>query len=184
MKKAKLVNIAKKENVKKESYSYSLKNFILIILILLVILGVFYILTTLLVKPVKQNNTDNSVTKIDHTKITLNNLLNRSADQYYVLAIKESLYKGANSNINYTQLYNNYINEYSSLENSLPFYKVDLDDALNKNYIGDKLKVSNEISKIKLNDEVLFKIKDGEIDEYFVGNSEILEELSSLKESN
>lgn len=167
-----------------EKNEYSLKKMISIIIVLLIILVAFYFITILVVKPVKDDNIDNSITEINSTKITLNNLLNRSEDEYYVLVTKESLYDAINSKIDYTQLYNNYINEYSSLENALQFYNVDLDDALNKNYVGDELNISNQINEIKLNNEVLFKIKNKKIDEYFVGSSEILKVLSNLKESN
>ena len=184
MKKAKLIKKIKNDNVKMPKDSYSLKDLILIIIVLVVILGMFYLITVLIVKPAKDSNINNSVTEIDYTKITLNNLLNRKEEEYYVLATKESLYAAISSDINYTQLYNNYISEYSSLENALPFYNIDLDDALNKNYVSNELNISNDISEIKLNDEVLFKIKNGKIDKYFVGNSKILKALSDLKESN
>ena len=183
MKKAKLKTTIKNNNVTKETNSYSLKELIKIIIIMLGILGVFYLITVLIAKPVDKNNSDNSVAEIDHTKITLNNLLNRNSDEYYVLAMKKSLYNSVNIQIKYPELYNNYIKEYTSLENSLPFYTVDLDDALNKNYIGDELNISNNLNEIKLNDEVLFKVKNGEIKDYFVGNSKIIEALSNLKES-
>ena len=52
MKKAKLVKNNKKQEII-EKDSYSLKSFLLIILVLVIILGIFYIITTLVVKPVK-----------------------------------------------------------------------------------------------------------------------------------
>ena len=113
------------------------------------------------------------------TKITLNNLLNRKSDEYYVLATKQS----ENPQANYTQLYNNYINAYKTKENALPFYNVDLSDAINKNYLSNKLNITNEITELKLNDEILFRIKNGEIKEYFVGKTKILDALSKIKES-
>ena len=179
MKKEKLIKQTKKEEKQMEKDSYSLKNLVSIIIIIVIILGVFYLITTLVIDPVEVNNTNNSITDIDSTKITLNNLLNRNENEYYVLATKEN----DNNKINYLELYNNYINTYSSKENALPFYNVDLKDALNKNYIAEELNISNEISELKLNDETLFKIKNGKIEEYFVGSKEILKALSTLKES-
>jgi len=82
MKKAKLVKINKKEQVEMQKDSYSLKNLISIIITLIVILGIFYFITTLVIDPVKNDVADNSVTEIDSTKITLNNLLNRKSDEY------------------------------------------------------------------------------------------------------
>ena len=180
MKKAKLIKNKKEEQKKVENDTYSIKNLILIILVISVVFGLFYLITCLFVKPVEENNINNEVTEFDSTKITLGNLLDRSEDEYYVLATKESLYDSYNLKINYSELYNNYINSYTSNEDSLQFYYVDLDDALNKSYISDKLNISNEISELKLNDEVLFKIKNGEIEQSYVGSSDILEALNEL----
>ena len=56
-------------------------------------------------------------------------------------------------------------------------------NAINKTYIGNELNITNNINEIKLNDDVLFKIKDNKIEKYFVGSKEIIKELSNLKES-
>ena len=178
MKKAKLVKNNKKQEIM-EKDSYSLKSFLLIILVLVIILGIFYLITTLVVKPVNPTDNDNGVTIIDETKITLNNLLNRKEKEYYVLTTKQN----NNAQANYQTLYNNYINEYKKLEESLTFYNVNLDDALNKGYISDKLNISDDLSELKVNDDILFKIKDNKIEEYFAGSKNILKELSTLKES-
>lgn len=178
MKKAKLVKNNKKQEII-EKDSYSLKSFLLIILVLVIILGIFYLITTLVVKPVNPTDNDNGVTIIDETKITLNNLLNRKEKEYYVLATKEN----NNTQTNYQTLYNNYINEYKKQEGVLTFYNVNLDDALNKGYISDKLNISNDLSELKVNDDILFKIKDNKIEEYFAGSKNILKQLSTLKES-
>lgn len=178
MKKAKLVKNNKKQEIM-EKDSYSLKSFLLIILVLVIILGIFYFITTLVVKPVNPTDNDNGVTIIDETKITLNNLLNRKEKEYYVLATKEN----NNTQANYQTLYNNYINEYKKQEEALTFYNINLDDALNKGYISDKLNISNDLSELKVNDDILFKIKDNKIEEYFVGSKDILKQLSTLKES-
>lgn len=180
MKKAKLIKNNNQEKKQMENDTYSIKNLLLIIIIISAVFGIFYLITSLIVKPVEQNNTSNTVTEIDSTKITLNHLLDRNEEEYYVLATKESLYNEYGSKINYSELYNNYITNYSSIEDSLPFYYVNLDDALNKNYLSDELNISNEINEIKLNNEVLFKIKNNEIEEYYVGSSDILEILKNL----
>lgn len=179
MKKAKLVKNTKKEEKEIQKDSYSLKSFLLIILVLVIILGIFYFITTLVAKPVNPIENDNGVTIIDETKITLNNLLNRKEKEYYVLATKEN----DNKEANYQTLYNNYINEYKKQENSLKIYNVNLGDALNKGYVSDKLNISNNLSELKVNNDILFRIKDNKIEEYFVGNKSILEKLSTLKES-
>lgn len=178
MKKAKLKKIEKKEkNVQKDTYSF--KNLLLIIVILVVLFSIFYFITTLFVKPEEKNVTNNQITEINSKKIVINKLLSQKEEEYYVIATK----KPKNSKANYLELYNNYIEAYKKEEGSLPFYNVNLDDAINKSYIGDKLNISDNIDELKVNNEVLFKIKDGKIDKYYVGNKDILDALSKLKES-
>lgn len=178
MKKAKLNKQTKKEQKHIEKDTYSFKNLILIILIIIVILGVFYGITTLFVKPVYIPK-DEVVSEINSEKISLNNLLNRKEKEYYVLATKKS----DNEKVDYIKLYNNYIDKYSKQDQAITFYSVNLDDIINKSYVGKELKISNEISEIKLNDEVLFKIKNNTVEEYFVGSKKILDELNNLIES-
>lgn len=176
MKKAKLIKNNKKEQVV-ENDTYSFKKLLLIIIVLSVLFGVFYFITSLLVDPIEKNETDNEVIEIDESLIHLGNLLNRKEKEYYVLATKKS----KNNQTDYQNLYNQYITKYTENEESLKFYNVDLDNAINKTYIGEELNITNNINEIKLNDDVLFKIKDSKIEEYYVGNSEILEALSKLK---
>lgn len=182
MKAAKLRKSNKKEDNKKViENEFSIKKMIITTVIIVVIFLIFYFITSLVVKPIKETNKDNTVTEIDSTKITLSNLLNRKESEYYVLAIKESMYENSYSDISYTEIYDNYILDYSKNESALTFYRVDLDDALNKNFISEELNISNELSSLKINDEVLFKVKNGEIKNYYVGNSNIVKALANLK---
>lgn len=180
MKTARIRNNNKKEkNEVIVEEEYSMKKMIIIIASLIVVFLVFYFITTLVVKPVKQNNTNSTRTEIDSTKITLNHLLDRKESEYYILVTKNSLYEALN--VNYETIYNQYITDYSKQEDSLTFYKSNLDDALNKNFVGEDTNITENLEELKLGDEVLFKIKDGKIDSYSVGHSEIVKTLSSLK---
>lgn len=178
MKTAKIRKTNKKEEKVEIKQEYSIKKMIILVVILFAIFGIFYVITDIVVDPVEETAiNDNNITEIDATKITLNNLLDRKESEYYVLATMESSYA---KEANYSEIYQNYINDYSTNENALPFYNVDLDDALNKGYIDEILNISDNIEEIKLNDEVLFKIKDGKIDKYYVGNTEIIDFLSNI----
>lgn len=177
MKKAKLNKSAIKEEIDIQD-SYSLKKFILILIVLTIVFVTFYFITFLVVKP-KNNNLSNSTAVIDSQMITMNHLLDRKENEYYVLATKASLYSGY-SQVNYQELYNKYISNYLKNENSLKFYKINLDDALNKIYLSDETNIDNNLENLKLSDEVLFKISNKKIDKAFVGSKEILEELSNL----
>ena len=185
MKKAKIVKLEKSDQqskVKDIEESYSVKKFIFIILVLVLVFATFYFITTLVVKSEKLETTSNNIVpQIDTSKILISQLLDRSQEEYYVLAIKPSLYDNYTSRANYTEIYNKYIKDYSSKENSLKFYKVDLDDALNKNYLDKEINITNDLSKIKINDEVLFKINRGKIEDYYVGSDSIIKALSEIK---
>ena len=73
-------------------------------------------------------------------------------------------------------LYNNYINSYSSKDGSLKVYRIDMDDALNGSYWGEEF----NIDTLTINDDVLFKISNGEIVDYYVGSANILKYLEQL----
>lgn len=181
MKVAKIKKVKKKQERQLNTNEYSIKNMIITIFIILLVFLGFYFITKLVVKPNKNNSSSVEEVQLDSSKITLNNLLNRTEEEYYVLAYKESLYKEIYSKMNYLEIYEKYINDYKEKENSLKVYMVNLDDALNKNYESDNLNISNNINEIKLNNEVLFKIKSGSIEEYYVGSSDISDALSTLK---
>lgn len=177
---AKLKKIEEKQPKQKIEEKYSLKNMIIIIMITCIVLTIFYFITLLVVKNNKPIDKENSIVEIDSNKITMGQLLDRKEKEYYVLAIKESLHLSLNTNMNYSELYNNYISSYEQTENSLPIYKIDLDDALNKNYFSEETNITNNLTKLKINNEVLFKIKNNKIEKHYLGSSEILKELKNL----
>jgi hypothetical protein len=176
----------KKKEIKEEVSSveeYSLAKMFKIIVILLLLFALFYFITTVVVKNRTQTET-NTPTVVDSSKITLSQLLSRKEDEYYVIATKPSLYGNSYVSTDYINFYNDYINKYKQKEESLSFYYVDLDSALNKNYFGEELNIADDISKLKLNDEVLFKIKNKKIEKTYVGKDKILDKLSRLSEKS
>ena len=153
----------------------------IIIIVVSLIFGIFYLITTLLVDEDTENKIENeNSVVVDNTKITLGQLLTRTEEKYYVLATMPSLYSKSYIKTDYIEIYNNYINKYKSKENSIKFYYIDLDDALNKKYVNDELNIDDDISKLSLNDEVLFKIENGKIVKYYVGKDQIIEKLSKI----
>jgi len=177
----KVAKIKKKESKREEvlTESYSVKSLLKILVVITIVFGIFYFITTLLVKE-KESEVNNPVSVIDTSKITVSQLLSRKEKEYYVLATKESLYKSSHIEANYIELYNNYISKYIQKDDSLPIYYIDLDNALNKKYFGDNLNLTDNILELKLNDEILFKITEGKIEKTYVGKSEILDKLSRL----
>ena len=181
MKAARIRKNNKKEKEKTFEEEYSFKKMSIIIITIIIVFLAFYFITTLVVKQVKDDNSNNVISELDSTKITLNHLLDRKEQEYFVLATKKSLYQTSSySNIDYTEIYNKYIKDYSLKENSIAFYYVDLDDALNRSFISEEINITENIENLRINDEILFKVIGGKINSYYVGNSEIIKALSSL----
>ncbi len=153
---------------------YSIKKILITLGIVLLVFVAFYFITMLVIKP-----STSSKEKYDYPVefnfdlITINHLLDRKESEYYVLASK------SDSKVNYNEIYNNYLSKYKTEEDSFKIYKVDLSDSFNNNYIGET-NITDNLSELKINEDVLFKIKDGKIEQYFVGSSNILATLSEL----
>ena len=155
--------------------NYQAKNMFIIIIVIIVLLVPLYFITTLVVKTdnKENNNTEKAPVEIQSEKILVGQLLNRHNDSYYVIA-----YKKDNKMIT---LFNQYINDYKNNEDHLEFYKIDLDDGLNKGYISDETNITDELKDLKISDTTLFKIVDGKIESYYVGNDDV---VNALKEIN
>jgi len=171
----KTARLRKKEEKKVETNNeqYSIKSMAKIIIIISVVFCLFYFITTLIVKPAEK--TENEIA-LNENEILVNQLLNKKDTEYYVLAYKQTLY----NNSGYLDVYNLYINEYLTKEETLPFYYIDLDNGLNKQYYSDEMNITTDLTKLKLNNEVLFKIKDGKIEKTYEGKDKIIDKLSRL----
>ena len=181
MKVAKIKKV--KQNTKNNNLNkcdYSLRSIIIIILILTTIFFAFYFATSIILNNDSDtsNNTPNTT---EENKITIRKLFSKNGSEYFVLILKDSNSQSNNySDINYNSLYNKYISDYKNKENSLNFYKAYLSDALNSNYLGSETTITNDLSSIKFSEDTLLKIKDGNIEEYFIGSNKIISKLSDL----
>ena len=155
--------------------NYQAKNMFIIIIIIVVLLVPLYFITTLVLnnnKEEKQPVTDNNPVEIQTEKILVGQLLNRNNSSYYVIA-----YNKDNKMIN---LFNQYLDDYKKKEEHLNIYKIDLDDGLNKNYISETTNITDDLKDLKLSDTTLFKIVDGKINSYYVGNNDVIDALKEI----
>lgn len=153
--------------------SFQFRNMIIIVAIIIITFVLFYFITGRLIKDADETNVENKVsTEIQKEKILVGQMFNRSDKEYYVLAYKQD--------DKFIDLYETYISKYNSDENNLIFYKIDLDEGLNKKYLSEKLNISNNLNELKINDTILFKIVDGKVDSYYVGNNKIIEYLKEI----
>ena len=137
----------------------NIANFLKIIAGVLVVFIVFYGITSLVTNkktaPVEAN--------IQYDKILVGSILNRLESEYYVIVEASDDEEVSN----YEVLISNYIKK----ENHLRFYKVDLSDPFNSNYIGAESVLDiNNISEIRFNESTLLHIKDKKIVSYRQGN--------------
>ena len=176
MKVAKLKKTKEKKQVMNiEESEFTIKNLIKTLIIIFLVLAIFYFITVLVVKPLTQPKNTTPV-QLDSSKITMGQLLTRKEENYYVLAVKDSAQLDLYSNLNYFDVYNNYIEKYSEKEEALKFYWIDMDDALNGAYWSDELDIDNYI----INDDVLFRVSNGKLVKYFVGHDDIIKGLQDL----
>lgn len=149
-----------------------IQKFIIIIIVLVLVIGAIYFLTD---KFVEQGNSNNTTTgEINYDKATIGTLLNRPYDEYYVM-----IYSSNSTEASY---YNSIKNNYSSKDDGLKIYYIDLDNELNQKYYN----VNNDnksnpsaksIDEINLGDITLIKVKNGEIVSYIEDIEQIKTEL-------
>lgn len=148
-----------------------------IILILIVIVVLFYGITVLLTKYKKnrENNYASSSTPavIQYDEILLGTLLTQNAEEYYVLIEKE--------NSPYNDLFDTYLKSYKSKENAMKVYTANLDSVFNHYYVADiSVLNTNDMSKFKVSDVTLVKIKNKMIVETYEGVDNIENALKNL----
>jgi hypothetical protein len=160
MKKAKITE--KKEIKEKANTDMNVRGGIIALLGTMVVFLGFYLLTDYLLS--NKKTVINTDPPVETKNIAFNQLLSQEESEYVVFAIME---KDTNKN-----KYNTYAQNLDTV------YYIDMSDSFNKSYIGDKTEVGNSIKDIKISDSALFHIKDGKINEYKIGNLEILAYLN------
>ena len=129
-----------------------------IVAIFLIFYGIAYLKTN---KGIKNN--DNVEKTIQYEEIILGNLLNRNETSYYVLVY--------NDQKDYNTLYNTLITEYEKEENALPIFYIDMNNAFNEPFKNEVNDFSNNVSELKIKEDVLFLIKDSKISAHYTGDS-------------
>ena len=166
--------VEKNNKIEISQNEYSIKKIILTLVIVAAVFFLFYFITILIVKPNEKTQDENKTPVIlDPTLITLNHLLDRKENEYYVLASK------SDTKPNFNDIYDGYLSDYKNKEEALKVYKVDLSDSFNDSYKGET-NITNDLGELKVNEDVLFKIKDKSIVEHYIGSTDIIDALSKL----
>jgi len=157
----KAVKNSKTKDVKVRSEAEELiRKFLLILtIIIVIIIGVYFGTKLLVNNPV--NETETSETgEINYDIVTVGTMLNKSNDEYYVLAYNsqdvEAIY------------YSSLMTKYQAKE-KLNIYFLDLDNSLNEKYNangGETNPKAKTIEELKLGKITLINVKNGKINKY------------------
>ena len=147
-----------------------IRSFFKILFGLVIIIGLFYFLTVFVVNKDDKFKRTNNKGEVQYKSIMLGTLLNRSDNEYYVLAF-DSLDK-SNSYILSTA------SAYLSNTKNLPLYTADLSLEFNKAFISDKSSYTiDSVEDLKLSGTTLIKVKNQKIVKFITDLSLINEEL-------
>lgn len=140
----------------------------------IIFIGLFYLLAV----HITNKNSTTSYTKntgttyIDYEEILLGSTFNRKPSEYIVV------YYDKSNEEEYTTIYDK-ITEYSSKDDSLAIYSVDMSNQFNKEYATDEEsnKTPSDASELKINGTTLIKISKGKVVEYIEGTNSVSDYL-------
>lgn len=142
----------------------------------LVIFALVYFLTALGTGEINLNKKDtkkSTETVIEYQEIIGGEMLNRKASEYYVLLFD---FKDT-----YAEYYKSLISTYTTKDNSLPFYTVDLSKKINEDYkVPDEYKGRFvEFDTFKVEDVTLVKVVNGKLNVVADNKDKVIEYLQN-----
>ncbi len=166
----------KKSNKKVEvpQVDSEVKSFIKIVLgvalIVVIVFGATILMNNLGVFDEGYTKPDRGETAISYETATIGTMFNRPEEEYYLIFDE------------YTENPNQYLTSilyrYSSEEDKLPIYQIDMNDGFNTKYIGEQGNPSaQKVEDVKINGITLIKISDGKNVKYIEGIENIENEL-------
>lgn len=118
----------------------------------------------------KKKNKTEQETFIQYQEIISGEILNRNDNDYYVMAL--------NFTDNLASYYLSFIDKYTSKDDNLPFYIVDLDKKINNNIlIGDAtyIELPSNVNDIKVANPTILKVSKHKVVQRITGNEKIVE---------
>ena len=172
---------AAKETSKKKKSNLSNNEFVKLLQLILIVTGIFlafYLVTWLFTDNSDKNEKEEEKPEvsIQYDEILMSNLLKQKDLEYYVLAY--------DAEDKYYDSYNMYINTYSTQKDAKRVYTSVLSNGFKKKFYDKELKESvidaADISKLKLKDTSLIRVRRGTIRNVYEGHEEIINFLSTL----
>ena len=176
MGKNKTKNIEKniKKEIEEKDGNGEVISLLLITISVLLFLGLFYLLTVVILGDKSDNKKAEEETnevEIQFDEVLVGSSFSIKDEEYFVL-----YYEFENEDIN-TEL-SSLVSNYRMSNESPYLYVVNMSDALNSKSISDKSKKdANNASELKINGPTLIKFEAGKIDDYIEGIDDITDEL-------
>ena len=118
----------------------------------------------------KKDEVKEEETSIQYEEIIVGEMLNRNENEYYVLLF--------NFTDNFASYYLSLKDSYIQNDNSLPFYIIDLEKHINKDYVLSEeeklIEKPNSLTEFKATSPTIVKIKDKKVVERIYGRESIL----------
>lgn len=168
-----MVKILKEKKILSEEQQEIFRFITILIIVLVFIAGVYFATRIFVKKDIGQNTKETAVTDINYNKVVFGTMFDKELDEYYVYA-----FSSENTKANY---YGALADKYSSKENSLSIYHIDLIDSMNKQFISDDNKTNpnaKTVEDLKVGEVTLIKISNGEIVKYLENIEDIKNELT------
>lgn len=156
--------MAKRKKYSNTEFNLQIKNIVVVTVVVLIFLGLFYLLTVVLLGKTPKVNTSsskNNTTEIQNEEILLGSSFDITSGKYMVL------YYDFDDKDNASDL-TSLVSSYRSKDDALKLYTVDLSNALNKSFLSedDSNPNATKASELKLKSPTLIIFEDGKILEY------------------
>ena len=150
----------------------NIKNVIIITCCVVAFIGLMFVFTKIKTGEWNLFTKENNIFYTAETqteKILCGSILNRSDEEYYVLA-----YQMQEDN---ASLYQSIIEKYNSSSRKISLYQLDLSNSRNNICLSDNLSITNDVSTLKLVVPTLLKVKNGQIVSTITNYDQIKSEL-------
>ena len=177
MKKKEMQKKLKKEKVSMREYEMNstnkdVKKGIIIACSVIAFIGLMFVFTKIKTGEwnlfTKENNI-NYTAEVQTEKITCGSILNRSDEEYLVIAYE--------MDEDSASLYQSLISKYNDSKRKITLYQLDLSNSRNNICLADNLNITNDITTLKLVVPTLLKIKNGKIVSTITNYDQIRQEL-------
>ena len=168
-----MVKLLKNKKIMSEEQQEIFRFLSLLVIVVLFIVGVYFATRIFVKKDIATNNEETAVTNINYNKVVFGTMFDKDLEEYYVYA-----FDSENTKANY---YGSLADKYSSNENSLNIYHIDLNDSMNRQFVSKDKKTNPDaktVEELKVGEVTLIKIANGEIVKYLENVDDIKKELT------